>query len=91
MEKLFQLMIAFGELFTVSVFPTVRALTCPATVFMPLGSTCARSSAAPGQKLSSEQAVRARTSWLGEGRRRRAARPAGVAFRVVFRRAGRVA
>ena len=40
-EKLFQLMIALGELFTVSVPPTVRAETCPATVFMPLGSTCA--------------------------------------------------
>jgi hypothetical protein len=34
---------------------------CPANVFMPVGSTCARSTAASGQNVSSEQAARART------------------------------
>ena len=66
-EKLFQLMIALGELFTVSVPSTVRAVTCPATVVIPLGRTCARTSAAPDQNVSSEQAARARTNALGDG------------------------
>ena len=67
-EKEFQLMIELGELFTVRVPPTVRAVTWPATGFMPLGRTWARRSAAPGQKLSSEHAVRACTRRRGEVR-----------------------
>jgi hypothetical protein len=66
-------MIELGELFTVRVLPTVRAVTWPATGFMPLGRTWARRSAAPGQKLSSEHAVRACTSRRGEVRGRPAA------------------
>jgi len=65
-ENVFQLMIAFGELVTLNVLPAVWAVTCPLTTFMPVGSTCARRSAAPGQNVNSEQAASARTSRCGE-------------------------
>src|SRR5512137_779695 len=54
-------MMALGELVTVSVLPLVRAVTWPATVFMPVGRACARTSCPLVQKVTSEHAARACT------------------------------